>query len=408
MPTYGITPTGFVKPTLADIKAQQEAVWRSIWGADFDLSPETLPGHFIAVSADRELDLWEAMEALWSQIGPEVATGVTQDNLYALNALTRLPATKSIVTVDADGDPFTVVPAGTKFAVLGSPDKEFEVVEDTALSALGVASILCAAINPGPVDAPAGTVSVIVTPVSGLTSVLNADPAILGTNAETDEEFRIRRRDRMVTSVSSTLGAMRRALFAVNDVNPVTLIESVHVIENDSMYPIGLLPPKSVMAVPYYEGAPIDSMEEMIAQAIFQSKPAGIQLVGDRSRVITDDNGAPYTVRWRYPFAVPIFMTIDIGLKSGTLTPTQVSALKDYLVELGAAMNPGENLLVYGKKSISAWLNEWTGADIDDYTIKVGRTAFPSTDDPVVIDDGTGGKVEKADFSTANIDINPI
>ena len=510
MTVYGITATGFTKPTLAEIVAERTAGFRSRWGEDFDLAPETKDGHEIAISADREFALWELLEALYNALDPDTVTGITQDKVYGINCITRQQASKSLVTAYFEGDALTVIPIGTQLSVLGSSLNIFETTEQVVLvagadavhhihfdavpgsgswvitlpSGLSTSSLsygalygavqaairaadialagvtvtgtyaagfvityagvngkrpqelpavthslkngstsvvvsvetetvgvyqgeaLCSALVTGPVAAPAGSLTVINTPISGFDSVYNIEDAEQGTDLETDEAFRVRRRTRVVTSVSATVGAIRSAVLSINDTNPVALIESCFVEENDTMTPTATMNAKSLRVVPYYDGAPITAIENLIAQAIYKSKPGGIELMGAQSGVIIGDDGSLRTIKWDRPTEVPIFITIGARTPTG-ITADQIIALKTYIANLGNQLGVGEDVLVWGKDSISDWLNNWTGGDLIDYNISVGRSATPTLDDPIVIDDGTNGAVEIATFSTANIIITP-
>lgn len=518
MTVYGITATGFEKPSLLDIKAVLEADFRTIYGDDFDLSPETREGHLIALQADREFSMWESMEALYNCLNPDTVSGITQDGLYGINCISRIGATKSIVTAQLEGTAGTTINAGTQFSVTGSPLNIFETLEDVTLvaganevqsidfsavptsgtwtltvggfttSAMGynlpatavfpipsVQSVIraldtslaaitvtgdysagftltfaganaglrpwdistatsallatatpvtiaittdiegelqgevsCEATVTGAVSAPALSLTTIVNSVAGLDTVRNDEAAALGSDAETDEEFRIRRRTRVVTSVSATRGAMRTAVLAINDTEPPALIESCFVQENDTMTATATMNAKSARVVPYYDGAPITDMENRIAQAIYQSKPAGIELMGAQTGVVVGEDGASYTVKWDRPTAVPIYIIISmVEILPDGITAYQIAALKTYIADLGNQLGVGDDVLVWGRDSISDWLNNWTGGDLSNYEIKVGRTAGPTLDDAIVIDDGTNGLVEIATFSTANISITP-
>lgn len=501
--TWGLTDDGFVKPTLAEIKAEIEAEWRKIFGNDFDLSPESFAGHFIATQAEREMLLWEMGESLFNAINPDTATGKALDNIVGLNALTRRGATKSVVVMALEGTSDTYVPISTKFSSL-TTGYVFESLEAVTLSdgadeqqkisfsgvptsgswyikILGVsvgplaynataatiqtairaadasltditvtgnyadgfivtyagsqgkrpqellevsgslycsgslvtvvvtteidgeyqATVTCEATETGALAAPAGTITSIDTLVSGLDSCYNPEDAVLGSDEESDEDLRKRRRDKINASVIGTSGGIKAAILALNDTEMPTLITACYVIENDTMETDGDMPPKSVKVVVDYAGAPIDSVEAKIAQAIYASKPAGIALIGDVEYTITGDDGNPYVVKWSRPTEVPIYIVLEnVKSENGDLTDNEKAALKEYIASKGNALGVGVNVVPYGRNGISSWLDGWTGAVIVDYAILVGKTSNPTGDDPIEIE-----QYERAVFDESRIDI---
>ena len=128
--------------------------------------------------------------------------------------------------------------------------------------------------NTGPVQAPAGTLTVIETPVTGWTSVTNpldADP--VGTNLESDIDFRIRRLEELAIAGRATTEAIKSQVLTVDDVTAVVVFENdLFVVDPDDR------PPKSVDIV--VEGGVIAE----IAAKIFDTVAAGILTIGDHYR----------------------------------------------------------------------------------------------------------------------------
>ena len=500
--TWGITDDGFVKPTLAEIKAEIEADWRAIFGNDIDLSSESFMGHFIATQAEREMLSWEQLEAIYNAMSPDTATGKPLDNIVGLNAMTRLGESKSVVVMALEGTPATTIPSGTKFsssvtgyvfetidaAVLDDGEDEVQKISfsqvptsgswyitilgfsvgplaynavygtiqtairaaDTSLEDIEVtgnytdgflityagtegkrpqelltvtgalykagslvsaavttdtdgeyqAAVTCEATVAGALAAPAGTITTIDTPVAGLDSCYNPAAAILGSAEENDTELRQRRLQKLVASMIATRGGIKSAVLSINEMEVPVAIETVHVIENDTMETVGDMPPKSVKIVVYYPGAPITAMEALIAQAIYNSKPAGIQLIGAVEYEITGDDGNTYVVKWSRPTAVPIYITLtNVKTENGDITDNEKQALKEYIVAQGNALAVGAKVVPYGRGGISSWLDGWTGAVITDYEITADRDDYSTNDDPIELE-----QYEQASFDEARID----
>jgi len=250
---------------------------------------------------------------------------VAQDVEDALNALDRFSGIQ--VTGSFAGD-FVITFAGDD----GKQEINILTDVDNTLNLAAVATTItitettpgvyqgqvdCTCTEDGELAAPYMTVDTIDTPVSGLDRVFNPEDATLGRAAETDSEFRIRRLLLLQSSIGGTLEGIRTALLRLNEdeTEDVTL-ESVRVFENyTDTTDIRGLPPHSVMAVVYQLGGSTDRDQD-IAQAVFASKPAGIQPHGDISKTVTDSQGFDHTIKFSRPDEIDIYLILDLTIDS--------------------------------------------------------------------------------------------
>ena len=122
----GITSTGFVKKTLAEIKTELEAAYRAAYGNSINVRPPSLMGTQIGIAAEREALVWDLAEECWNSRAPSTAVGVSLDNAGELTANERLEATKSQIPDQLlFGDAGTLVDVTTVFSVDGNPDAKF-------------------------------------------------------------------------------------------------------------------------------------------------------------------------------------------------------------------------------------------------------------------------------------------
>jgi uncharacterized phage protein gp47/JayE len=94
MGTY-VTDTGFVKKTLAEIKAELETEFQAVFGDDIDLSDEGPFGEIIGILSKRDADLWDGMEEIYTSRDPNEATGTSLDNVAAETGVRRIDATST-------------------------------------------------------------------------------------------------------------------------------------------------------------------------------------------------------------------------------------------------------------------------------------------------------------------------
>ena len=185
--------------------------------------------------------------------------------------------------------------------------------------------------NTGPVQAPAGTLTNIISPLLGWDSITNPIDAELGRNLETDTELRIRRRISLAIAGATTLPAIRSALLALSSV------EAAVVIENDTTVTDGDgRPAKS------FEAIVLGGTDEDIARTIWEDKPIGIETHGDVSVVHTDELGVPRTINFSRPTEIYTHLRISYTINPEETFPT---ATGENAI-LQAALATGNNLSI--------------------------------------------------------------
>mgnify|MGYP003601147927 CR=1 FL=1 len=112
----GVTPTGFVRPRLPEIRATivESLVTRlrAVGYTDpIETRPDSLFGLLIDTFVERETALWEQTEAVYYAMYPSSASGPQLDRAVSFTGVTRLPASQSSVYLILYGTEATVVPA---------------------------------------------------------------------------------------------------------------------------------------------------------------------------------------------------------------------------------------------------------------------------------------------------------
>lgn len=295
-------------------------------------------------------------------------------------ALNALPFGTGITVVGNYTSGFTVTFAGdagkqeqplltvpTNTLVSGGPAVTVTILETTPGINQGVVN--CTAEETGPVIAPAGTLNVIETPVSGLTRVINVEDATVGRNVETDLELRQRRAQTLQVAGKATPDAIRAALLEIDGVT------DAFVFENDAMVYVNSRPPKS------YECVVNGGDNTEILQKIWDSKPAGIEPFGSYSGLAFDSQGQSHTVSFSRPTQINIYLEVDLTTNSDF--PVNGLALAEQaLLDQGNAFGIGKDVIVY-PKLVSA-LNDIPG--IEDVVIRIGTAPGPTLDDNILID----------------------
>lgn len=386
----GLTSSGFELPVFDDVVAEINAELLSTLGPALDLSVEAPLGQVVAVFARREILQWEAIAAAYSAVNPSAAEGVNLDNVAALSGTSRLAATYSEVAVQLDLDATTTVPAGSLMEVTGGAASRFALVADVTSTSAGVYSGLARAIELGPVAANSGTLTTIVTAVSGWNSVTNADDADLGRNTETDTELRQRRADLLTIAGAASTDAIRADVLAVSGVLQCKVFENaLETTDADGV-------PPHAFEVVVWDGTVPDALNADIAEAIWGSKPAGIRAFGVTTVTHTDDSGNVVNIGFTRSTAKDIYLDLTVTTNADFDTVNGPAAIKDLLVAAGNELTQGEDVVALVIRAAAL-----AQLGVDDVPVfKLGFAVSPSGTSNLVI-----GSREIARFDTGNITV---
>lgn len=334
----GVTSTGFEALTLTEIKDGMKAAVLASYGASFDVSDESPVGILISIAAERVAECWDNDEQLYASFSRDGATGQALDLIGALTGTPREAPRSSTVTVQLEGTAASVIPAGTVFAVEDT-EVQFETTEEVTLDGSGDGEVECESVLTGPLQAPAGTLTVIVTPVSGLTSVTNGLDADLGADLETDAAYRRRQELELRAAGKAAVIAIRDSLLQVEDVESATVFENT----TDTTDGDGL-PPHSIECL-------VSGGEDAdIAETIFNEKAAGIATYGTETEAVTDDQGITHSIKFSRPDEIEVYVKFEL-----VVDPDSYPADGDDQVK-AAAVAFGDGTYVNGKNVVSSAL----------------------------------------------------
>lgn len=314
-----VTAAGLSIKTVEQILDELSARQKAEIDATLNTAPDSPVGQLNGIFASQLREVWEVLAVAYNGFNPDAAEGFLLEKLSALTGTVKRPATKSTVSLTCDLDLGTTLIAGTHFAhVVGAPDNRWTPEADYTAPGAGVQTVDFEAETAGELRANAGTLTVIATAVTGWNSVTNATDATVGREADTDSDLRQRREDELRASGSATVDAIRADLLQYEDANGDQLITQASVFENvtDTVDANGL-PPHSLECV-VYDGTPPALTDDEIAQAIFDTKPAGILAYGLESGTAIDSLGNFHTVGFSRPTEVEIWLRVDVNVDQVT------------------------------------------------------------------------------------------
>jgi len=189
----------------------------------------------------------------------------------------------------------------------------------------------------GALEAEAGTITTIVTPVVGLNAVDNFTEVTLGSLLQTDDNYRVSLFQEVRRLGGGSLEAIKDRI--LNSVQGVILVRA---FENDTMIldPVTGRPPKSIEIL--VEGG----ADEDIANELWLAKGGGIETFGNVSVIITDSQGDLRNIKFSRP--VKAYIWFRITLTVNTQFPSDGSALiKEKIVLKGReTFGIGDEILI--------------------------------------------------------------
>ena len=390
----GITPQGLVVRTDDEVLQRIKDKLRETFpGIDLSEGPE----HVLAGVVAEEMGLvWEAIAAAVMAQGPS-ASGLALDEVAALTGTIRRPASRSTVTATVTLAAGATLPVGVVAAVLNNPDAQFRTTApvENATSVAAEFPVPMESVQLGPVAAPAGQLTVIVTSSAGWTEITNAASAVLGRAVATDVELRAQRLVELAGLGTQSEAAIRAA------VARVTTALSVSVRTNESFIVDGDgRPPKSLEVI-VWDGGDVTmpvGHADAVAQAILDTKPAAIPAWGVGSTVGNAvDRRSDEIVEVEFTRATKLrcYAAVQVVL-AGDAGPEWETAVKNGLRARAALYAVGEK--VYASQLVAGILDDVAGiVAVTSLTIGTAPSPVGSSVTPLYY--------EMADFALADIGV---
>lgn len=323
----GLTSAGLVVPTFAEIKSDIEASYRSKFGESINTEADSVFGILINIHAERELNMWLALEATYGSHYP-TAGGVSLDNVAAVTGVARLAKKQSKATGACTGTNGTVIPAGSQIKVnstgeVWSLDSEFTIGTTTNV---GMTSV-----NYGPINALTTDTYTPVTQVFGWTGFTCTVNATLGRLDETDAQLRTRRTALLRALGSGTAAAVAARVAELDDVTACTVVENTSGLTDAQGRPGHS-----------FECIVLGGTTQPIVDAIWLHKPSGIQTYGTSNGTITDALGQSQTVYFSRPTQKNIYVDI-VGTKNSKYPVDGDTQIRSAILSYGQTLTIGDD-----------------------------------------------------------------
>lgn len=377
-----------------ELRDEKSEEFKNEFGEDIKTDVESAFGQMISLAAQSEYDLTSLIATMLTAFDPNAAQGVLLERLAIIMNKRRNEAVKSTVSIDITTDTNgATIPVG--FIVGNDNGIEFITTSSQVLAPSTTTSIDFEAIEDGPIVASAATLTIIKTPIFGITTANNPSDASIGRSIEDYEDLRVR----MLRSSSDSNGTTPGIITGISEVDGVSF---VNVIENNTNVAFAN-GQKEHTVFPIIEGgADADIAESLITKGVAggigyveQGDIVGVTIT---SATFTDTVSAQvHTAHWARPVDKQVFCKLEI--KKLADYPANGSDL------IKAAINDWvSSNAVAGETFYSSFLynsiNSIGGLVIN--TVFIGEAVDPVT---VIV---TMGDVEKASIAIADIALTEV
>lgn len=332
-----VSSTGIASPDYADVLAQLQSIYWSIYGSDADLDPDSQDGQFLAALAQAIYDCNQTAVAVYNSFSPATAQGVGLSSIVKINGLQREIPTNSqcpVVIVGVAGTQINNGQVGDNLN-LGTVWTLPTVVD---IPNTGTITVTATCTEPGSTAAAENTLTVILTPTRGWQTVINSTSAATpGAPVETDAQLRARQSNSVALPSLTILEGIYATVDAIQGVTALAIYNN----DTDTTDGNGV-PPHSISVV--VGGGDVT----LVANAIAAKKSPGTGTYGSTSILTIDQNGVPDTINFYELDYVSISVDITITPLTGYVSTTGTTLI--------AAVSAFINALTIGEDSYLARL----------------------------------------------------
>lgn len=333
LPTLGPTvdDAGISIPTYNDIYQSLIASFKSVYGSDLYVAPDSQDGQLIAIFAKAIHDSNQAAVSVFQSFSPTYAQGAGLSSVVRINGIQRLVASNSTVDLTLVGQVGTVINNGQASDI---NNVKWNLPTSVTIPISGSIVVTATCNEPGAITALIGTITKIATPTLGWQSVTNATAAAPGNPVELDSELKLRQK---VSTAIPSESILDGTIGAVANIPGVTRFKGY---ENDTnLTDADGIPPHNIAIVA--EGG----IAADIANAIAVHKTPGTPTYGTTPITVYDNYGMPNVINFFRPTDATIGVEITIIEFTG-FTTAYYDQIKQAVVDYLLGLQIGDDILL--------------------------------------------------------------
>ena len=298
--------TGLHLQSLADIVVELEDGFKTIYGTDVNVDPNSPDGQMINLFAQAKIDILDLISSVYGSFSPTSAIGTALDQRCAINGVTRQAATHTTVAVIVETDQIVALRGlsegdGNYFTVADDAGNLFYLTT-SASTGVGNTTMNFTAAEAGAIEVSPNSIQTISTITYGVLSVDNAGGALVaGIGEETDADLRLRRAFSVANPSSGYRIGLEGALLALDGVADAKVYENY----TDTTDADGI-PPHSIWCVT--DGGTAAE----IAEQIYLRRNAGCGMTGTETENVTELSGALFPIKYSEADHVDLYIDLTV------------------------------------------------------------------------------------------------
>jgi Baseplate J-like protein len=334
MPTNVITASGIQIESFAQIVNDIQNGTSSapgffqIYGPSINISSNSPDGQMINIFAVSKQNMLNLCVQIYNSFDPDQALGIALDNVSQYCGITRKGGlyTQVVVTVTVSQNlNLSGQDTSTPYTVQDGNGNQYQLITSASLTT-GANNLNFQAVDIGFIQVQPNTITTAVTIIAGVTSINNGStPYQIGTNQETDANFRLRRQASVSTPAQASIDGLYGAL------NDLPNMSDAEVYENDTSSTVNGIPAHGIWVV-VNGGTPVQ-----IAQLIYNYRCMGTPMKGSQSYVITQADGTNVTMYWDNVVLQNLYVTAFLQTLDGSsinISAITASLVLDWLFTL--------------------------------------------------------------------------
>lgn len=407
-----LTGSGVIVPDTERVLSDVQAEWKDIFGQDLSVAPETPQGRIIEMIARSRIFTLQAVAATSNMLNINKAYGFVLDDIGSIFQIQRKAATYTTVQITMSGVADTVIPIGTQ---LRSDAGDLFINDyEYIIGSNGSTTGAFRAVEAGVVLVEVGTITTIVSSVSGLESVINNAPATSGDEQESDQEFRNRIKESLNINSMAVASAIKSAVANINNVKDVKVVENISSIDS-VLNTIFKVPGHGVAVLVDYNETNIttEPVAHSIAEAIYKKKTLGAAYIGAQTSAadayiktigyIDEYDGEVHNVTFAKPIDHNVYVAVSVKRQNYSGDDLE-GDVKNAIAEFLAGNNPEVDRVGIGGTLSPFEIAVAVGSSIPDISISsvtIGNSAGSQGTSEIVL-----GEAEKLVIAPENITVS--
>lgn len=278
----------------------------------------------------------------------------------------RKTASKGSVTALISGTIGTIIPAGF---IAKSGDYEFETISEYIIESGGSCYAELFAKDNGDFSIDAGTLTTIITQVTGVERITNPYESVSGSDTETDNELRLRASNSLTYRATSIFDGMLAQILQLSGVSKIAGYENN--TKNTVAYKNIILEPNSIAVV--VKGGDLQA----IGKVILENKTVGADVMGDIDINVYEEISKQTSIMRIYrPTQVALKAELQVAINNLT-TQDYADQLKNQIISIIDAYNINDEIIPFQVASSLLLMN----VKLVDF--KMGLVSATATYNPI-------------------------